>query len=225
VSRDERVNQIDAEINHLRNLIRHMRTREKSVDAKRTYLSQPGTVPASNVKGLRSALQGLLPTHMMPGNVGGINEVTWPFYFQINIDFGDDPTIIDTNVERGFFQVDQEAAFLLMSVGYSCGTDDNGLSACSLAPLQLDIIDRQSSRRFSNSEIPMQAFGSNSQMSIFPVAMYFQPNAFLDISVRGMNTVGQDFEGSGLIQFSFFGYRIRSEDADKVLSTIFQSQY
>lgn len=218
---DDRINNIQLQINHLNNVKRALRDREKSLDARRHYLSQPQSHAANNVKTLRQSLMGALPNHMMPGNVGGINEVTWPFYFQIQVNFGADPTIIDTNVQRGFFQVDQEAAFLLMSIGRSHSTNAAGQSATFNAPLQVDIIDRQSSRRFSNEPIPLQMFGYDSNPSILPTPMYFQPNAFLDVSVSGIPSTAQSFTGSGEFQLSFFGYRIRTEDAGKVLSTIF----
>jgi hypothetical protein len=44
------------------------------------------------------------------------------------------------------------------------------------------------------------------------------------VIANGIPVVGQDFTGSGVFQLSFFGYRVRTEDAGKVLSTIFSSQ-
>lgn len=221
---DDRVNSIQAEINRLNNLKRVLRERERSLDARKMHLDQPGVFTVNNVKGLRKSLMGNLPGFMMPGNVGGINEVTWPFYFQANVDFGDDPTINDSTFARSFFQVDQEAAFLLMSIGRSHSTNAAGQSATFNAPLQVELIDRQSSRRFSDKPIPLQMFGYDSLPSVLPTPMYIQPNAFLDVVVNGIPTTDQDFTGSGLFQLTFFGFRIRTEDAGKVLSTIFGSQ-
>jgi hypothetical protein len=218
---DDRSNQIQAQIQHLTNLKRVLREREKDLNARARYLDQPRTMPANSVKGLRNALLGNLPSHMVPGNVGGINEVTWPFYFQINMDVGTNPTISSNSLFKGFFQVDQEAALLLMSMDISYSTNALGQSATSLAPLQVDLIDRQSSRRFSNEPIPLQMIGHNSNPSIMPTPMYIMPNAFLDVSVSGQSPIPMTYTGSGKFQLSFFGYRIRTEDAGKVLSTIF----
>ena len=218
---DDRVNAVRAQINHLTQLKRALRERERSLNARSMVLSSPQTFPGNNVKSLKDSMIGNLPSHMVPGNVGGINEVTWPFYFQIEMDMGDDPSISETLIRRGSFQVDREAALLLMSVSRAHNTDDLGASATILAPLQVEIIDRQSSRRFNNAPMPLQMIGQNSNPSIFPTPMYIQPNAFLDVVVSGINTIPQDFSGSGRFQLSFFGYRIRTEDAGKVLSTIF----
>lgn len=221
---DERMNLIQSQMNHLENVKRQLREREKSLDARKMYLDQPKTFAASNVKTLRSSLLGNLPNHMMPGNVGGINEVTWPFFFNLEVDFGADPDIISSNIRRSFFQVDQEACFLLMSIIRSHSTDAAGQSATINAPLQVDLIDRQSSRRFSDKPIPLQMIGIDSVASIMPTPMFIQPNAFLDVVVSGIPETAQSFTGSGLFQLSFFGYRMRTEDAGKVLSTIFSSQ-
>jgi len=218
---DERVNQIQGEINRLNNVKRALREREASLDARKRYIEKPGSFANNNVKSLRGSLMQALPNFMMPGNVGGINEVTWPFYFQVNIDLGADPTIAANVIAKGFFQVDQEAAFLLQSVCRSHSTNAAGQSATINAPLQVELIDRQSSRRFSNDPIPLQMFGFDSLPSILPTPMYIQPNAFLDVVVTGIPETGQDFTGSGAFQLSFFGYRIRTDDAGKVLSTIF----
>jgi len=210
------------QINHLDNLKRVLREREASLDARKRFLESPQSFPTNNIANLRGSLLQSLPSYMMPGNVGGLNEVTWPFFFQIPLTFGADPTIIDTNVIRNSFQVDQEAAFLLMSIGRSHDTDAAGFSATSLAPLEVEIIDRQSSRRFADGPVPLQMFGSNSCPSRFPTPMYFAPNSFLDVVVSGIPTTGIAFTGSGAFQLSFFGLRIRTEDTGKVLSNIFQ---
>lgn len=220
---DDRIWGIQQSINQLNNIKKALREREASLDARKRYLDNPGTFPTNNVKNLKNSLFGALPNHMMPGNVGGINEVTWPFLFQVNIDMGTNPSIIDSTFARGFFQVDQEAALLLMAVSRAHETDETGQSATILAPLQVEFIDRQSSRRFNNAPMPLQMIGQNSCPSILPTPMYVQPNAFLDVVVNGIPTTAQDFNGSGEFQLSFFGYRIRTDDAGKVLSTIFQS--
>lgn len=218
---DDRMNQIQAQMMHLDNLKRQLREREKSLDARKLYLDQPQTFAASSVKTLKSSLLQNLPNYMMPGNVGGLNEVTWPFYFQLEVDFGQDPIISSSIIKKSFYQVDQEAAFLMMSIIRSHSTDAAGASATINAPLQVDIIDRQSSRRFSDKPIPLQMFGIDSVPSVMPTPMYVQPNAFIDVSVSGITDQELEFTGSGKFQLSFFGYRIRTDDAGKVLSTIF----
>lgn len=218
---DERVNAVQAQINHLNNMKRALREREKNLNARAQYLKSPETFPANNVKSLQESLLGNLPSHMVPGNVGGINQVTWPFLFQINLDIGTNPDVVNSSFTRGSFQVDQEAAFLMMSISRAHNVDANGQSATILAPLQVEIIDRQSSRRFNNAPMPLQMIGQNSCPSIMPTPMYVQPNAFIDFVVSGIPASPVSYNGSGKFQLSFYGYRIRTDDAGKVLSTIF----
>lgn len=169
-------------------------------------------------RSLKDHLKSYLPAHMVPGNVGGFNKVTWPFWFQVNFDLGTNPTYSQSTRSTQSFQVTQEAAFLLMAISrksYSYST------AGELAPLQLEVRDRQSSRQFNDRPIPMQMFGNKSRPSILPTPMLIMPNAFIDITLSSWLSGSQATVGDGKFQFSFFGYRVRVEDADKVLSTIF----
>lgn len=220
---DDRMNEIAASIQHLENVKRLLRQREKNLKAREQYLKNPGTFSANNVRNFRDSMQGSLPSYMMPGNVGGVNEVTWPFLFNVTLDFGANPSIADNVFARNFYQVDQEAAFLILSISRAHQTDENNASATFLAPIQIEFIDRQSSRRFMSEPMPLQMLGSNSCPSIYPTAFYMPPNSILDVVASGIPPAAfpVDFTGSGEFQLSFFGNRIRTEDAGKVLSTIF----
>lgn len=221
--KDERLNQIQAEMQHLDNLKKQLRNREKSIKAREMVLANPSQFQYNAVKDLKQSLSDNLAPHMMPANVGALNEVAWPFFFQVNIDLGLNPNISDSLIRTNSFQIDQEACFLLMSISRSFGVDGSLDSATRRAPLSLDIIDRQSSRRFSSNPMPLQMIGTNSNPTILPTSMFVYPNAFLDFTIRGLPpaTAPQAFVGSGLIQLSCFGYRTRIENAQKVLSTIF----
>lgn len=169
-------------------------------------------------KSLKSHIAKYLPAHLRPGNVGGYNKVTWPFWFQTNFDFGTDPTYSQNTRQTQSFQVDQEAAFLLMAISrksYAYST------AGELAPLQFELRDRQSTRQFSDKPVSMQTIGDKSRPTILPTPMLIMPNAFIDITMTSWLQAPQASVGSGKFQYSFFGYRIRIEDADQVLSTIF----
>ena len=171
-----------------------------------------------DVATLKSNLAQVIPAYMMPGNVGGYNKVTWPFWSQVNFDFGTNPTYSSSTRQTQSFQVTQEAALLLMSIsrksyGYSTSSE--------LAPLQVEIRDRQSSRQFNDRPIPMQMIGKKSRPTVLPTPLLIMPNAFIDVTVSSWLTGSQATVGSGKMQFSFYGYRIRVEDADKVMSTIF----
>lgn len=218
---NEKENQLDVQISHLENLKRQLRNREKSVQARAQVLSGQAQYGYNNLKMLKGDMQASLAPHMMPSNIGGINEIAWEFFFQAQVDMGVDPLISSSLIKRGYFQVDQEASFILMSISRSHLVDAANSSATVDSPLQVEFIDRQSSRRFNSGPMPLQVIGNNSNPMILPTPMLIMPNAFLDIEVSGMPTVPQAWTGSGIIQFSFFGYRTRVENAEKVLSTIF----
>lgn len=225
---DDRLNQIQAEMNHLTNMRRQLRYREKSLDAQMLNMKQPNQFQYNNVKQLKKDMGTFLPEYMVPANVGGINEVSWPFFFQQNFDLTSIlPALSVNSIVRASFQVDQEAAFLLMSIGRSHDTDASNQSATVATPLQVDLLDKQSTRRFNSGPIPLQTIGSNSNPSVLPTPMFIYPNAFFESIVSGIPpaTAPQNWStvtnGSGLLQLTFFGYRIRIEDSNKILSTIF----
>ena len=114
---DDRLNQIQAEIQHLTNIRKQLRNREKSLDARLQNMPEPSQFQFNNIKELRRDMSGFLPNYMVPANVGGINDVAWPFFFQIPFN----ATSILANLNRnsmlkGSFQIDQEAAFILMAI-------------------------------------------------------------------------------------------------------------
>lgn len=183
-------------------------------------VKQPFGAVDGDVASLKSNLSQVIPPYMMPGNVGGYNKVTWPFWFQVNFDFGTNPTWSSASRQTQSFQVTQEAALLLMAISRkSYGYD----TASELSPTQVEIRDRQSSRQFNDRPIPMQMIGKKSRPSVLPTPMLVMPNAFIDVTMSSWLTSGisQATVGKGKFQLSFFGYRVRVEDADKVLSTIF----
>lgn len=167
---------------------------------------------------LKKHLQRILPPGMVPGNVGNINEVMWPFYDAITIDFGTDPTYTANSRLTGSFQVTQEACLLLSKISrksYSYST------AGELAPLQLTFRDRQSSRQLNDRPIPIQMIGRKSFPTVLPTPYIIMPNGNFEVEVTSWLSGSQATVGSGKHDFIFEGYRIRIEDQDKVLSTIF----
>lgn len=167
---------------------------------------------------LRKALESFLPPYMIPGNVGDVNQVTWPFWEVVSFNFGTNPTWSPTTRQTASFQVTQEAGFLLTSIsrksyGYDTSND--------LAPLQFEIRDRQSSRQLNDRAIPLQMIGKRSLPTILPTPMLLMPNAFIDVTMTSWITASMASTGNGRVDLVFHGYRIRVEDQEKVLSTIF----
>ena len=166
---------------------------------------------------LRDNLKNSLPSYMNPSNVGNINQVAWFFYEQVNFDFGVNPTLTPATRQTQSFQVSQEAALLMMAVSrtYSSYT-----TAGDLGPWQIDFRDRQSSRQFNDLPIPIQTIATKGNYSVLPTPMLLMPNAFFDVTMTTFATA-QATVGTSSHQFSFFGYRVRVEDANQVLGTIF----
>ena len=171
-----------------------------------------------NMNPLRKHLEAFLPPYMIPGNVGDVNQVTWPFWEVIRFNFGTNPTYSNTTRQVQSWQVTQEAGFLLTSITRKSYSYD---TASDLAPLQVEIRDRQSSRQFNDRSVPLQMIGKRSRPTILPTPMLIMPNAFIDVTMTSWLSTSMATTGDGRIDLTFHGYRIRVEDQQKVLSTIF----
>lgn len=173
-----------------------------------------------NIGNLHKTLNSILPPNMRPGNVGDYSSVTWPMWYQADFDFGTNPSYTSNSRQTQNFQNTQEAAFLFMAISRKHYGYD---TASALAPLQVEIRDRQSSRQFNDNPIPIQMIGRRNHPTTLPTPMLVMPNAFLDITASTWLPAGNTMAttGSGKFQLTFFGYRIRVEDSGKVLSSIF----
>jgi len=169
---------------------------------------------------LLQKLKSVLPPHLIPGNVGDIKKVTWPFYSKVTFDFGTNPTWTVNTRQVQSFQVTQEAGFLLMAIARKAW-DSTG--AGDVAPLQITITDRQSSRQFNNAPIPIQNIGKKKRPTILPTSYFFMPNAFVDITMTSFVPTGETMTtvGNGKHEFSLFGYRIRAEDTASIMAAIY----
>jgi hypothetical protein len=171
-----------------------------------------------NQMNLYEQLKQFLPKSMLPGNIGDIDKVTWPFWYTASFDLGINPTLGQATKQVRSFQVSNEAAFLLMAIGRKAW--DASLAG-DLAPLQIDIRDRQSSRQFNDRSIPIQQIGKKYRKSVLPTPMLIYPNAFIDVTMSSWLTADMATVGNGKHEFYFFGYRIRGEDMTKMLSSVF----
>lgn len=167
---------------------------------------------------LEQELLKKLPSALVPGNVGNFYDVAWPFDYTVNFDFGTNPSYGPTTQQLQSFQVTQEAAFLIGSISRKCLS---GTTSGELSPLQVLIKDRQSTRQFMDVPIPIQAIAKKTPPSIWEVPLIIMPNAFIDVYVNSWQTIAQATTGSGRFSITFSGYRTRTTDIDRVLSTIF----
>jgi hypothetical protein len=178
---------------------------------------------------LHRNLRGFVPQRLMPWNVGHLNHVAWPFYHAVEFDLSNTnvnpnwPAISNTLRVESSFQVSQESAFIFEAI--SRHADDYNEPSGDLGPLQIEIRDRQSSRFFNNAPIPIQGIGADRWPTYLATPFLIMPNAFIDVIMSSWLATGVSIEASqdatGKHQFVFHGYRIRIEDANKVLSSIF----
>ena len=172
---------------------------------------------------LSSDLRNVLPEHMLPGNVGKMNEIVWPFWKSVKFEFGVNPSWTVNTRETEGFQIDQEAGFLLSAIHRKAW---DSTTAGDRAPLQVEFQDRQSKRLFQNTPMPLQAIGKRDNPLILPVMFLIEPNAHLDVIMSSIDsTIGgtgtQTTVGDGTHELVFFGYRIRMGDMKAVYKAIF----
>ena len=160
---------------------------------------------------VESNLRKMIPAHLFPGNVGNQNKVIWPFHFTVEFDFGANPVWSAATRLSKFFQVTQDAGFLLTGVSRN---NDNFNSGGELAPLGLDIRDRQSSRQFNNSPIPIQSIGRASKYTRIHEPLWINPAAFVDVTITSLVNAATAINTSpgSKLSLTFFGYRMRTQN-------------
>jgi hypothetical protein len=199
-------------VKQLRQYERGLKQREKA------QLSMPQF--DSRDKQLSSSLKKYLPTYLMPGNVGHLNQVTWPFWFNVTIDFGTNPDMDEKLEKRAFFKITEESGLLLTSISrHSVSYTEAGRTG----PWSVIFRDRQSSRQFNDNPIPLQMLGTRGRPTVLPTPMLLMPNAILEVQMNTLLSEGerQIGDGNGEHIFTFFGYRIRIEDYQNVSSTVY----
>lgn len=211
------------EIQTTLNQIKQIKNATKNLAARKQALSSQPV--ANNGGALAQHLKQFLPPHAMPKNVGHLNHVAWPFWYSVDFDLtttSDWPNLTSATRLVSSFQVSQEAGFLV--TGLSRHADDYS-DAGDLGPLQIELRDRQSSRFFNNAPIPIQMISLEGYVTAMPTPFLIMPNAFMDVIMTTFLTPGvsqaSDPGSVGTHQFTFHGYRLRIEDAQKVLSSIF----
>lgn len=206
-------------ISQAKALLIEERKREQNLKIRYNALSQIPVVAGNNPKSLREHLEEILPPDLIPANVGNIDSVAWPFWYQFDFDFGTNPTLANTLRQTQSVQVTQEAGFLML--GISRDSEETSLAG-NLGPWTIEAIrDRQSSRQFNDRPVNFQNIGTKSNLTVFPTPMLFFPNAFIDLTMGCFQTTPNAVVGEAVHQISIFGYRVRMGDDQRILSTIF----
>lgn len=216
------------EINRKEKELKDLKIATQNIKKRSDALSsQPVT---NNAGQLRSNLAKFIPPHLMPKNVGHLYNVQWPFHYSMTFNLSQTqpwqdnaPGAVSRNTRQSrFFQVTQESAFLFTAVSRHC---DDYNSGGDLGPLQIEIKDRQSTRFFSNAPIPLQMLGQEGYPTVMPTPFLVMPNAVIEAEISSYLDEGviQNVPdgSSGIIQLTFLGYRMRIENAQAILSSIY----
>lgn len=199
----------------------------KEIRAKeRNFVNKSGSplsvFPSLKPNPLRDHLAGLLPDDIMPSNVGALDEVMWPFFYKVDIDFGSGEFIYDNNTKgEGTFRVGNEGNFLLCGIFRDNADYD---TAGYQAPLLMTIRDDQSSRQLNTEAIPVQTIGTKGRPLKFKTPYLMYENAQITVLMKSWLPTGSavEVDGSGKQTFVFFGYRIRSKE-DAVIKQALRS--
>ena len=195
---------------------RALRQKERNLSTRSKFLrNQPLVADGGN---LRANLDKILPKHLSPKNIGEYNEVMWPFWYGFEFDFGTDPTYTSLTRKIESIQISQESAFLLTTI--SRAHDSRG-GAGQNAPLQFTLRDNQSSRQFNDKPLPIQMIGTTGDLTHLDTPLYIRPNASLSLELTSWLPTDFATIGSGKHEIMVHGFRIRNEDANKVLASIF----
>lgn len=213
-----------AELNRLKNQVQSL---EQMIDSKaaavaqRESLLRQGQVPNNSAQNLQFNLRQNLNPLLAPGNIGDINNVIWPFYFTTEIP---DESIAANETFQTGFSVTQEAAFIWTSFTKTVYLDDEGSwgylnpdgDQPSAPGLTFTLRDGSSSRQLFNTPMNIDLYGNPRFPTKLPRPIMLLPNQVMQIAFVNSNPT------NAYVPFiTAFGYRVRIEQADKLLSLVY----
>lgn len=163
-----------------------------------------------------------VPAQLMPGNVGDLNRVIWPFWFTFSA-----PELAPGQSSTGQLSITQEAAFIWMAFTKTVFKKTTGPTAyTAIDPAQEDstgsangltfqLRDSQSSRVFSQGLISLDAFGDPRYPSVLQTPVMFLPNSTVEVTYNNA-----DATATYVPYITLFGYRVRLQDAEQILSLV-----
>lgn len=162
-------------------------------------------------------------TGFKPGNVGDINRVVWPFFFPFSSqgDVNPGQTVLESfsvTQEAGFlWRTTTKAAFKKVAGEYTYLDPANFNDELGNANgLKFVIRDAQSTREYhGRSGQDLDTLGYANFPSINSSTVFLLPNQTMQIQFT--NTHATNVYRPFVV---FFGYRLRIEDAQKILSTV-----
>jgi hypothetical protein len=181
---------------------------------------EKGSSPYALERNLLNAKLG----NMMPGNVGDINKIVWPFWFTFNA-----PVLAPSTSSTASFTVSQEAAFIWMSFSkvvfkrtgtapnwvYTAIDPNDETGSGDASGLNVVFRDSQSSRTFQRNPMPLDAYGVPEFPTVISTPLMFLPNSTVETQYSNSNA-----SDVYVPWITFFGYRVRIENAQDILSLV-----
>mgnify|MGYP006274821273 CR=1 FL=1 len=220
-SKLQELNQVKRQVEAISSIVD---SKEKTISQKETLLRQ-GVRPNTSAQNLEYNMRNALGPMLTPGNIGDINSVIWPFYF--TTDVPESPIGPNETFQTGF-SVTQEAAFIFMSFTktvYLVEGDIPNDSWTYLNPddqlpsapgLTFTLRDGSSSRQLFNTPINIDQYGNPRFPTKFPRPIMLLPNQVMQIQFANSNPVNKYVP-----LITAFGYRIRIDAAQKLLSLVY----
>jgi hypothetical protein len=209
--------------NQIQGIASIVNSKEAAISVRESQLRQ-STPPNDSAQQLAYNMANAAGPLIAPGNIGDINSVIWPFYF--TTDAPDTPLAINETFQTGF-SVTQEAAFIMMSFTktvYLVEADPPNESWTYLDPsaqpstpgLVFTFRDGSSSRQLFNTPMNMDMYGNPRFPTKFPRPVMLLPNQVMQVSFTNSHPTNT------YVPFiTAFGYRIRIDQATKLLSLVY----
>jgi hypothetical protein len=173
---------------------------------------------------MKENLEVALTRDNMPHNVGDINKVLWPFWFTASA-----PKVAPSETRQSVVSITQEAAFVVMNIVKAVFVeqtpDENDFLAVDSQQvggakkangLKFIIRDAQSSRQFNNIPMDMNMIGDAQRPTMLDKPVLFLPNSQIEFTYS--NSHPTNVYAPFII---LFGYRVRVENAQMLLGTVF----
>lgn len=198
--------------------------------SQREIAHRQGLKNVNGPQDVRDNLKNVLPNYLMPGNIGDVNKVCWPFWFTNKTP--ELPAALGGNASqsKATVTITQEAAFIITSytkavfihttpapgVEVYTYVDADQVGQTPLTPgLSMALIDAQSSRNFMSQPLSLDHIGDAKFPTELPTPLMFLPNSVIETQLFNSNPTN-----AYIPWITYFGVRCRIEDAQRILSTI-----
>lgn len=220
---EQQMAQLQKLAEQVKNISQIVDAKERAIQQRESLLRQ-SQLPNYSAQNLEFNLRNDLGPLLTPGNIGDVNSVIWPFYF--TTDRPDTPLAANETFQTGF-SVTQEAAFIFMSFTksvYLVEGEDEDASYTYLNPafqpsapgLVFTLRDGSSSRQLFNRPINIDNYGNPRFATKLPRPVMLLPNQVMQVAFTNQHPTNVY-----LPFITAFGYRIRIDEAQKLLSLVY----